>query len=188
MDTILALAAALESRDGTTGDHIERVRLLAERVAVGLQLGPDDVQAVQYAAILHDVGKIGIPDSILNKPAKLNEDEWETMKRHSAIGADILAKIAGFERVSEAVLAHHERFEGQGYPAGIAPTSIPIESRIVSVVDAYDAMTHDRPYHKAMSHDEAMKQLDLHSGTQFDPAVVEVMKAVLAEKRGSSKP
>jgi len=187
MKTILALAAALESRDRNTGDHIERVRLLAERVAVGLQLSPDDVQAVQYAAILHDVGKIGIPDSILNKPGKLNEDEWEVMKRHPSIGADILAKIAGFERVSEATLAHHERFDGQGYPAGIAGTNISIEARIVSVIDAYDAMTHERPYRKAMSHDEAMKQLDLHSGTQFDPAVVEVLKAVLVERRGGSK-
>ncbi len=184
METILTLAAALESRDRITGDHIERTQLLAEKVAVGLQLAPDDVQAARYVAILHDIGKIGIPDSILNKPGKLSEDEWEVMKHHPAIGAYILAKIAGFEQVSEAVLAHHERFDGEGYPAGLTGTSIPIESRIISVVDAYDAMTHERPYRKAMSHDEAIKQLDLHSGAQFDPAVVEVMKAVLAEKRG----
>lgn len=183
IETILALSAALESRDRTTGDHIERTQLLAERVAVGLQLSPDDVQATRYTAILHDIGKIGIPDSILNKTGKLDDDEWRVMKRHCAIGANILSKVAGFKQVSKAVLAHHERFDGQGYPAGISGTKIPIEARIVAVVDAYDAMTHDRPYQKAMSHDEAIKQLDLSSGAQFFPEVVEVMKAVLAEER-----
>ncbi|MDQ3637334.1 MAG: HD domain-containing protein, partial [Actinomycetota bacterium] len=182
VEAILALSAALESRDRTTGDHIERTQLLAERVAVGLRLTPDEVRATRYTAILHDVGKIGIPDSILNNPGKLNEDEWEIMKLHCAIGANILSKIAGFKQASEAVLAHHERFDGRGYPAGIGGANIPIEARIVAVVDAYDAMTHDRPYRKATSHDEAMKQLDLHSGTQFDPEVVEVIKAVLDEK------
>ena len=181
VDAILALSAALESHDRNTGAHIERTQLLAERVAMGLRLSPDTVRTTRYTAILHDVGKIGIPDSILNKPGDLNEGEWAAMARHPAIGANILSKIAGFGQVSEAVLAHHERFDGRGYPLGIAGKNIPIEARIVCVVDAYDAMTHDRPYQKAISHEEAVEQLDLLSGTQFDPEVVEVMKTMLAE-------
>jgi putative nucleotidyltransferase with HDIG domain len=187
METIMALAATLESRDGTTGEHIGRVELLAERVAVGLGLDPDDVQAVRYAAILHDIGKIGVPDDILSKPGKLTEPEWEVMKRHPAIGAGILAKITGFERVSEAVLTHHERFDGRGYPSNLAGADIPVESRIVSVVDAYDAMTSDRPYRRAVGHEEAMKRLDSGAGTQFDPEVVEAAKVALAEERRAGR-
>ncbi|MGI9050673.1 MAG: HD-GYP domain-containing protein, partial [Rubrobacteraceae bacterium] len=137
LDAISALAAALESRDGTTGEHIFRAQTLTKEVAETLGLDPDTIQTTEYAAILHDVGKIGIPDAILNKPGKLDEHEWATMRLHPQMGVNILSKISGFERVSEVVLNHHERYDGQGYPLGTSGRRIPVEARIISVVDAY---------------------------------------------------
>lgn len=173
LEAILALSAALESRDGTTGDHINRTQSLAESVALDLGLGEAGARAARYSAILHDIGKIGVPDAILNKPGALDEEEWEVMRRHPAMGAEILGSIAGFDHISEVVLAHHERFDGGGYPAGLSGESIPVEARIISVVDAYDAMTNDRPYRGAMSHETALGELERNAGTQFDPAVIE---------------
>lgn len=182
LEAILALSAALESRDGTTGEHIDRTQHLAEHVALDLGLEPAQARVARYAAILHDIGKIGIPDAILGKPTALSEEEWEIMRRHPAMGANILASIAGFERISEAVLAHHERFDGGGYPQGLSGERIPVEARIISVVDAYDAMTNERPYRKAMSHEEALRELQRGTGTQFDPRVVESMQRVVGRK------
>lgn len=179
LEAILALSAALESRDGTTGDHIDRAQHLAEDVALDLGLEPAEARNARYTAILHDVGKIGVPDAILNKPGALSEEEWETMRLHPGIGAEILSSIAGFERISGAVLAHHERFDGGGYPEGLSGDQIPLEARIISVVDAYDAMTNDRPYRKAMTHNEAIRELEQGAGTQFDPRVVESLGHVI---------
>lgn len=182
MNVIAALAATLESRNSTTGGHIKRTRFLAREVARKLGLSSEEVREVQYAAALHDIGKIGIPDSILNKPAGLDEEEWRIMHRHPRIGADIVRRIAGFEGVAEVVLAHHERYDGRGYPAGLAGSEIPIGARLISVIDAYDAMTNDRPYHKALTHEHAVAELQANSGSQFDPEVVEALKAVLLER------
>ena len=182
-DAIASLAAALESRDGTTGEHILRAQKLTGEVARALGLDPDTVQTTEYAAILHDVGKIGIPDAILNKPGKLDEREWATMRLHPQMGVDILSRISGFERVSDAVLNHHERYGGGGYPLGSSGYEIPVEARIISVVDSYDAMTNDRPYRKAMGEEEALEELAAGSGSQFDPEVVEALRKVLKEKR-----
>lgn len=182
-DAIAALAAALESRDGTTGEHIMRAQNLTGEVAGVLGLDPDTVQTTEYAAILHDVGKIGIPDAILNKPGKLDEHEWATMRLHPQMGVDILSRISGFERVSDAVLNHHERYDGGGYPLRSSGYEIPMEARIISVVDSYDAMTNDRPYRKAMGEEEALEELAAGSGSQFDPEVVEALRKVLKEKR-----
>ncbi|WP_152670610.1 HD-GYP domain-containing protein [Rubrobacter aplysinae] len=179
LEAILALSAALESRDGTTGEHIGRTQSLAETVALDLGLGPSEARTARYAAVLHDIGKIGIPDFILNKPGALSEKEWAVMRRHPVIGADILASIAGFESISEAVLSHHERFDGGGYPRGNAGEDTPVEARIISVVDAYDAMTNDRPYREAMSHETALEELERNAGTQFDPRVIDSMKRVI---------
>ncbi len=183
LDAILALAAALESRDGTTGEHIRRAQTLAGKVAEALGLGPEEIRRTQYVAVLHDVGKIGIPDAVLNKPGKLDEGEWKLMRRHPRIGADILSRISGFEEVAAAVLAHHERIDGRGYPAGLSGGDIPIEARIISAVDSYDAMTNDRPYRKAMGYEEALEELCRETGSQFDRKVVEALKKVLAENR-----
>ena len=182
-DAISALSAALESRDGTTGEHILRTQILTKEVAEALSLDPATVQATEYAAILHDVGKIGIPDSILNKPGKLDEHEWAIMRLHPQMGVDILSKISGFERVSKVVLNHHERYDGGGYPFGASGEKIPIEARIISVVDAYDAMTNDRPYREALGEEEALEELTAGSGSQFDPEIVEALRKALKERR-----
>jgi len=186
MEAISALAAALESRDGTTGEHIMRTQTLAGAVARRLGFTPVEVRTAQYAAVLHDIGKIGIPDSILNKPGKLTQEEWRLMRRHPQIGAEIVGKISGFAAVAQTVLAHHERYDGGGYPAALARSEIPAGARLTSVLDAYDAMTNDRPYRKALSHEEALAELEAGAGSQFDPAVVEALKAVLLEKEQQS--
>ena len=182
-EAISALAAALESRDDTTGEHIRRTQDLAGDVAKGIGIGPEQVRTVRYASILHDIGKIGIPDSILNKPGGLTPEEWRAMRRHPEIGAGIVGRIAGFEDVVEAVLYHHERHDGTGYPSGLAGDGVPVAARLISVIDAYDAMTNDRPYRKAMTHEEALAEIEHGSGTQFDPVVVQALKIVLRDGR-----
>lgn len=179
LDTIAALAATLEMRDGTTGEHILRTQDLAGSIADVLELSPERGRVVRYAAVLHDIGKVGIPDAILNKPDALDSDEWDFMRRHPKIGADVVGRIEGLEEISAVVLAHHERYDGRGYPAGVQATDIPVEARIIAVVDTYDAMTNDRPYRRALSHEEALAELAACAGSQFDPDVVEALVSVM---------
>jgi len=183
LDAILALSAALETRDGTTGEHIRRTQILAEKVARAMGLPPERVKDTRYAAVLHDVGKIGVPDALLNKPGRLDEHEWEIMRRHPEIGADILGKIGGFERIAQTALTHHERVDGKGYPVGLTGQEIPVEARIISAVDAFDAMTNDRPYRAAMSVEDALSELVRGAGSQFDSRVVEVLVPMARERR-----
>ncbi len=136
----------------------------------------------RYAAVLHDVGKIGVPDALLSKPGRLDEREWEIMRRHPEIGADILGKIGGFESIARTALTHHERVDGKGYPVGLADQEIPIEARIISAVDAFDAMTNDRPYRAAMAVEDALAELVRGAGSQFDSGVVEVLIATVRER------
>ncbi len=164
--------------DGTTGEYIRRTQGLAERIAEALDLTSDSIRVVRYASVLHDIGKVGIPDAILNKPGKLDESEWEFMRRHPRIGADVVGRIDGFEEIAAAVLAHHERYDGGGYPSGLKGDEIPIEARIISVVDTYDAMTSDRPYRRALSHDTAIAELSRCAGTQLDTRVVEAFCSI----------
>ena len=173
-----ALTAALRVHEKATGEHAERTCALAARAAV--DLGLEDISRVCHVAILHDVGKLGIPRSILHKPGRLSESEWRVVRRHPALGADLLRSIVGFGPVRAAILAHHERFDGRGYPSGLAGTEIPVEARLICVVDAYDAMTNERPYQSALSHAEAIERLNLGAGTQFDPAMVEAVEGVLS--------
>lgn len=182
MDAISALAAALESRDDTTGEHIRRTQTLAVRAAKRLGLASDEVRTVRYAAVLHDIGKIGIPDAILYKPGRLTDGEWDLMRRHPRIGYEIVGRIEGFEEVAGVILAHHERHDGLGYPLGLAGHDIPTSARLISAIDAYDAMTNDRPYRAAMDHEAAVAELEKYSGTQFDPGVVKAIQDVLFER------
>ena len=174
-----AATSGIQARYGATVSHMKRTQELAGRVAVGLGLSADEIRVVRYAAVVHDVGKLGVPDSILDKPGKLSKLEWVIVRRHAEMGAEMLSWIAGFERVCAVVAAHHERLDGRGYPAGLVGPDIPIEARLISVVDAYDAMTSDRPYRRALSHGRAMEQLDSGAGSQFDSAVVAATKAML---------
>jgi hypothetical protein len=179
--SLLALATALEARDGYTGRHGEETVALARRVAEQLGLPADEAVEVEGAALLHDVGKIGTPNEILHKPGPLTDEEWEVMRDHPVVGERILRTVPGLERVARAVRHEHERWDGGGYPDGLAGEEIPLASRIVLVCDAYHAMTSDRPYRRAMGDASARAELVRCAGVQFDPAVVSALLAVLPE-------
>jgi len=179
LDTIQALATAIEARDSYTEDHSRRMAEYAFLVAKQLGLSTNEAETIQYAAILHDIGKIGIDDKILNKPGPLTEEEWAKMKKHVIIGTDILTRIDSFREASRIVYYHHERYNGQGYPEKLKGEEIPIGARILSVIDAYDAITSERPYRPARSAQEAMEEIKKNAGTQFDEKVVKAFLKVL---------
>ncbi len=168
---ICALNQLLDLKDLNTGVH--STRLAEWSVRIGREIGLDDgaLRDLEVAAILHDIGKIGTPDHILKKPAKLTDEERAIIQKHPEYGWAVLRVVPGFERVSLFVLHHHEAFDGSGYPAGLRGEEIPIGSRIVSVMDAFDAMISSRPYRKGMPVEEAVRRLEAGSGTQFDPIV-----------------
>lgn len=173
VEIVMALSKALEARDLLTGEHCRQITRLTERIAVDLGCSFHDVQAVRRAALLHDIGKIGIPDNILHKPGLLNEHEWAIMKQHPEIGARILRMIAGLSDVARLVSAHHERYDGTGYPLGLKKEEIPLGARILAVVDAFGAMITNRVYRPARSLEDAVEELKRCSGKDFDPKVVE---------------
>ncbi|GEM_PF-1780042 len=177
--TVLALAKAMDARDTYTSDHSERIAELATAVARRMGFDEEMVHTIWLASQLHDIGKIGVPDAILRKPGPLTEEEWEVMKRHPEIGANIVAPVRKFRAVAELILAHQERYDGSGYPRGLKGEEIPIGARILAVVDAYSAMTEDRVYRRALSREEAIAELKRCAGTHFDPQVVEVFLRVL---------
>ena len=181
---IVSLIQAIDARDGYTASHSETVVALS--VALGRRLGLREVDLLELelAALFHDVGKIAIPDAILNKPGPLDPDEQVVMRQHVQHGARTLARVPGLQAVATIVRCHHERWDGTGYPGGLAGGRIPIASRVVSVCDAYDAMTSDRPYRKALARARALEEVQACAGSQFDPAVVTVLAAVLRERDG----
>ena len=180
--TMLALAEALDLRDTGTADHSHSVARYSALLANTLGLGLGHARRVEIAGHLHDIGKIGIPDSILSKPGPLEADEWEEMRRHPEIGADILGS-GYFDDVRAWVLAHHERPDGRGYPFGLKGDEIPLEARILAVADAYEAMTADRVYRPAMGAQAARAELLNGAGSQFDRRIVDVFLASLAAER-----
>ena len=184
-EVISALAMALLERDRYTGEHSESVVAMATEVARGLGLNQAEISRVRAAALLHDIGKVAIPDDILNKPGGLDDDQWRLMREHPAIGERILRATTGMGGVARIVRHEHESFDGSGYPDGLAGEEIPIGSRIILACDAYHAMTSDRPYRQAMSHREAVDQLLDNAGKQFDPTVVEQLLGFLYGHRQS---
>ena len=173
------LSTALDVRDKMTHRHARRVARTAAAVARAMQLSNENVSEIEYAAALHDIGKIGVADSILRKAASLDEDEWKEMRRHCDLGYQILKGIDFFQNAAEIVYAHHEHFDGSGYPRGLVSEEIPLGARVFAVVDAYDAMTSRRPYRDAISRDAALIEIAAHSGTQFDPKVVQAFLMVV---------
>ena len=180
-DVLVALANAVDAKDPMTEHHCGRVADRALVVARLAGLEPDEIEAVGYGAVLHDVGKIGIAESVLSKPGALSDDERREMQRHPLVGAAILQPLRLGRLVGAIVRGHHERWDGTGYPDGLSGDAIPVGARIVSVVDAYDAMTHDRPYRSRLSDEEARQELIDKRGTQFDPDIVDLMLASLAD-------
>lgn len=162
----------LDLKDFDTGVHCTRLAEWAVRVGRDLGLGEEELQALEQAAILHDIGKVAISESILNKPGKLTGEERAVMQRHSEFGWAILRVVPGFERVSLVVLHHHEAYDGSGYPAKLKGSEIPISARIVALIDAFDAMISERPYRAGLPIAEAIRRLEAGAGTQFDPALV----------------
>jgi diguanylate cyclase (GGDEF)-like protein len=177
--TAEALAAALEAKDSYTADHCRSISDLAVEVGRELQLSGSAIDDLRYGGIFHDVGKIAIPDALINKPGPLTDDEFEVIKQHPTIGAEILAPVPFMYGVRTIVRHAHEHWDGEGYPEGLRGEQIPLGARIVLAVDAYHAMTSDRPYRKAMSHDEACVELRGNAGKQFDPEVIDALLAVL---------
>ncbi len=173
------LSTALDIRDNMTHRHARRVARMAAVMAKEMGLEPEKVLEIEYAAALHDIGKIGVADSILRKAAPLNDEEWRDMRRHSELGYEILKGIDFLRVAAEIVWAHHERYDGKGYPRGLAGEEIPLGARVFGVVDAYDAMTSRRPYRQAMSREQACIEIASNAGTQFDSQVVDAFLAMI---------
>jgi len=170
---ICAFNQLLDLKDLNTGVHSTRLAEWGMRVGQELGLEEAELQNLEVAALLHDIGKVGIPDSILRKPERLDPEEYALMKKHSEYGWAVLRMLPGFERAALDILHHHESFDGKGYPAGLTGAEIPVVSRIVCVIDAFDAMVSSRPYRKGLPYQEAVRRLSEASGTQFDPVVVQ---------------
>jgi ribonuclease P protein subunit RPR2 len=169
--TVRSLAFVVEAKDAYTGQHLERCRVYGMALMREIGLG-DDERSAEYGFLLHDAGKVGVPEAILNKPGPLTAAEWRIMRTHPIIGYQLIAGIPFLKVAAELVRYHHETFDGSGYPEGLRGSDIPITARIFSVVDAFDAMTTDRPYRKAMPVEQAVTELQRMAGSQFDPDVV----------------
>ncbi len=177
--TIRSLAETIDAKDPYTRGHSERVSLYAEVIGRGLALESDELKTIRYAGYLHDIGKIGIPDAILAKPGKLSLEEFNIIKKHPVRSERILEPVSFPYQVQTIVRHHHERFDGKGYPDGLAGEEIPLGARILLVADAYESMTSDRPYRRALTAERALRELDINKGTQFDPRIVDVFVNVI---------
>ena len=178
-DIIESLVTALEAKDYYTRGHSERVAFMTYEISKKLGLKGIELENIHMAAHLHDIGKIGVPDNVLNKTGKLLLHEWEYMKMHPKIGYDILSKSDKLKHISKVVLSHHERWDGRGYPNGLSETTIPFGSRIIAVCDSIDAMTSTRPYREAMSFEKCINEILINKGLMFDPVVVEYVESNL---------
>jgi len=183
VEALTVLAKLIEMRDSYTAGHSEKVSMWSEIVARKLGLSREEQEKIKLAARLHDIGKISIPDGILNKPAPLSKEEYAEIKKHSALGADLFSNIKSLKEVSKIIRHHHEWYNGEGYPDGLAGEEIPLGSRIISVADAYQAMTSDRPYRKAFSKEKAIAELERGAGSQFDPKIVRIFIGILLGER-----
>jgi HD-GYP domain-containing protein (c-di-GMP phosphodiesterase class II) len=181
LEMVQTLARAIDAKDSYTHEHADRARRYARRIGLRLNLPDVMIRHIEYAALMHDIGKIGIDENILHKPGKLTPEERDIIKKHPAIGNRIIAPVAFLSPVAPMVLYHQEWYNGQGYPEGLAGEEIPLGARIVAVIDAFDAITSDRPYRKALPHSIGIEELNKGAGSQFDPKVVKAFLEILAE-------
>ena len=179
--TVSALSQAIDAKDGFTRGHADRVSRIAGAIAREMHVPEKQIEQIELAGLLHDIGKIGVEDRILMKPMRLDADEQELMRRHPIYGASILEPSAALRPLVQMVLHHHENYDGSGYPEGLKGEEIPHGSRIIIVADAYEAMTSDRIYRKAIGHEKAMDQLNKYKGVQFDPAIVRALEQLLTK-------
>jgi HD-GYP domain-containing protein (c-di-GMP phosphodiesterase class II) len=173
LSVVYALAAAVDTRNPYIYGHSRKVNAYAVALAEALSLPPETVSRISTAALLHDVGKIGIPDELLNKNGELSDADWYQIKLHPRLGANIVGNVPSLVPCLSGILYHHERWDGNGYPERLKGESIPLEARILAIADAFDAMTSARPYHPIFSREEALEELKRGAGTQFDPKLVE---------------
>lgn len=185
--TLKVLMAALDTKDSATMGHSERVTRLTLTLAREMGVPNERLADIERGALLHDVGKIGVPDAILNKPEALNEGEWEAMQKHPILAGLMISQVGFLEGALPILLYHHERYDGAGYPFGLQAEAIPLEARIFSVVDSYDAMTSDRPYRKAISIEDALQEIRRNGGSQFDPEVAVAFERVVRRERPATK-
>lgn len=191
LQTIQTIAKTIDSKDSYTGGHSARVgdyaALLADKVRDIYEFSDEDVENIRYIGQMHDIGKIGIPDSILNKPGRLTDEEFAIMKSHTTIGSEVMSEMTSVEGLTEGIRSHHERYDGKGYPDGLAGENIPLVGRILCIADSYDAMTTNRVYRAKLSGEEVLSELKRCSGTQFDPILVEKFCELLEEKEASEE-
>jgi len=183
LETVRALSAAIDAKDPYTKGHSERVAQLSVALAQELNLSDRDIENIEYTALLHDIGKIGIADNILGKNSSLTNEEFDKIKEHPIMGAKIIEPVDFLKNSYQAIYHHHEKYNGKGYPDGIKSEDIPILARIIATADAYDAMGSDRPYRKKLNKDKILKELKDQSGKQFDPEVVKALISVLDRER-----
>lgn len=169
---IVMLAMAAEAKDDDTGDHLHRIQSLTRKICIGLKISSEESEQISFFSIMHDVGKIHIPDRILKKPGPLTDKEWGLMRTHSAAGEKILGNKPFYQTAREIARSHHERWDGNGYPDGLMGETIPLSARIVAVADVFDALTHERPYKSAWTVEAALKEMKTLSGKVFDPKVL----------------
>ena len=173
IDTIHALNEALHAKDAYTGGHTGRVQQYAMDIAKAYKLTPNQIDTIDKAALLHDIGKIGIPDDILNKAGKLTDEEYRRIQDHASIGGHIIGSVHSLRKIAQIIIQHHERFDGKGYPNQLTGDQISIEASILMIADSFDAMTSDRPYRKAFTKEHAIKELTDNAGIQFHPKLIE---------------
>jgi putative nucleotidyltransferase with HDIG domain len=181
LSTVAALATSIDAKDPYTKGHSERVNHYSVQMARELRLPEEQVDMLRYMSLMHDIGKIGIRDNVLNKPGKLTDEEYEEIKKHPEVGYKIVSEIKFISKGADIVRHHHEHYDGRGYPQGLSGESIPLGARIVAVADAFDAMTTERPYKNAMPKEKAIEELRRCAGTQFDERVVEAFIRCLSE-------
>jgi HD-GYP domain-containing protein (c-di-GMP phosphodiesterase class II) len=182
-ETIKTILNTLKTKDVYSEEHSKRVSDICRQIGKKLGMTKQDLNLLTMISNLHDIGKIAIEDKILNKPGKLTLEEWDIMKRHPETGYRILSTLPEYGEIALDILSHHERYDGKGYPRGIKGEDIPIRARIISVADAYDAMTSDRPYRKKMTHEEAVTELIDNKGTQFDPKIIDIFMSIFSKKQ-----